>query len=245
MDKVRLEILDCLINRTDYEELLLNIKYALENKKQITITGANVSTINLSIKDDVLKKILEQIDIVHPDGIGVYLASRFLYREKGFNKRITGSDFYVELIKYSLKNNLSFFFFGDTEETLLKISQNKPDLITKGFCNGFDFDNNELVKRINNSDADILIVGMGSPKQENWIINNKEKIQTKVIIAVGEGIRVFAGTKKRGMKLVQTLGFEWLVRLVNEPKRLWKRYLVGNPLFVIRIFKYKLSQRGN
>ena len=245
MDKVRLEILDCLINKTDYEELLLNIKYALENKKQITITGANVSTINLSIKDKVFKKALEQIDIVHPDGVGVYLASKFLYGEKGFNEKITGSDFYVELIKYSLKNNLSFFFLGDTEETLLKISQNQPDLITKGFCNGFNFDSNELVKRINNSNTDILIVGMGSPKQENWIINNKEKIQTKVLITVGEGIRVFAGTKKRGIKLVQTFGFEWLVRLVNEPKRLWKRYLIGNPLFLMKIFRYKLSRRGN
>ena len=245
MNEAKLNILNLLINKVDYKNLLLSISSALKKKEQITITGANVNVVNLSITDDVFKKTLEQIDITHPDGVGVYLASKFLYREKGFNKRITGSDFYVELIKYALKNNLSFFFFGDTEETLLKIPNNQPDLIIKGICNGFNFDNDELLKRLNDSNADILIVGMGSPKQENWIINNKGKIQSKVIIAVGEGVRVFSGTKKRGIKLIQTLGFEWMVRLINDPKRLWKRYLIGNPLFLIRIFKYKLSRWEN
>jgi N-acetylglucosaminyldiphosphoundecaprenol N-acetyl-beta-D-mannosaminyltransferase len=176
---------------------------------------------------------------VHPDGIGVFLASKFLYGKNGFTKRITGSDFYIELIKGSLKNNWSFFFFGDTDETLSKISKTNPDLFVKGFCNGFNFNNDKLIKDINTAKPDILIVGLGSPKQEDWIVTNRDNVNAKVIVAVGDGIKVFAGTKKRGTKLVRILGLEWFVRLINEPKRLWKRYLIGIPLFIFRILYYK------
>lgn len=243
MDNNKLGILQFQIDKIDYPAMLDAIEIAFKEEKQITLTGANVHTINLSTKNIKFRKVLNQIDIIHPDGIGVFLASRFLFGKHGFVSRITGSDFYIQLIKYSIENGLSLFFFGDVKETLDQISKKHPGLKIRGLCNGFDFNNEELIKTINSSEPDILIVGLGSPKQEDWIVSNKEKIKTKVIIAVGDGIKVFAGIKKRGPKIIRLIGLEWFARLVYEPKRLWKRYILGNPIFILRLFKYKLFQR--
>src|SRR5574338_1080895 len=125
--------------------------------------------------------------------MGIYLASRLQYGQKGFSSRFTGSDFYSHLINSAIENNWSFYFFGDEEKTLKLITKNLPKIKIAGFCNGFNYDNNDLIVKINNSNPDILIVGLGSPKQEQWIIENKRNINTKVIIAVGDGIKVFAG----------------------------------------------------
>jgi len=235
----KLDILYVEISKVDYSDILISIKNIFLVGKQIVITGANVNTINLALEKLKFREVLSKFNLVHPDGIGVFLASKFLYGKNGFSKRITGSDFYIELIKESLKNNWSFFFFGDTDETLSKISKANPDLYVKGFCNGFNFNNDKLIKDINTAKPDILIVGLGSPKQEDWIVTNRDNVNAKVIVAVGDGIKVFAGTKKRGTKLVRILGLEWFVRLINEPKRLWKRYLIGIPLFIFRILYYK------
>lgn len=237
----KLDILHVGISKVDYFDILKSIENTYAEEKQIILTGANVNTINLALKDLKFGEVLSKFNIIHPDGIGVFLASKFLYGKKGFDKRITGSDFYVELIKESSKNNWSFFFFGDTNETLSKISKANPELSIKGFSNGFNFNDNEVINDINTSKPDILIVGLGSPKQEKWIVANKDNINAKVIIAVGDGIKVFAGTKKRGPKFLQILGLEWVVRLLFEPKRLWKRYIIGIPLFILRVLKYKLS----
>jgi N-acetylglucosaminyldiphosphoundecaprenol N-acetyl-beta-D-mannosaminyltransferase len=237
-----LEILGVRIKRTTYSELLEKVNNSLKEQRQTTFTGANVNIINLTQCNLDLLDLFNKVDIIYPDGIGVYLASKFLFGHKSFPSRITGSDFYKHLIDLSKKNNWSFYFFGDREETANKILQNNPGLNVKGYCNGFNYKNERLIQEINNSKADILIVGLGSPKQEEWIISNKIRVNPRVIIAVGDGIKVFSGTKRRGPKILQKLGLEWAARLVFEPRRLWRRYLIGNPLFVFRILKSKLSK---
>lgn len=241
MKNSKLDILHIGISKVDYSDILKSITRTYAEEKQIILTGANVNTINLALKNLKYGKVLSKFDIIHPDGIGVFLASKFIYGKNGFAKRITGSDFYIELIKHSLKNNWSFFFFGDTDKTLNKISKSNSGLIIKGFCNGFNYNNDELIKYINTSKPDILIVGLGSPKQEEWVVTNKDNINAQVIIAVGDGIKVFADTKKRGPKIIRMLGMEWLVRLFFEPRRLWKRYLIGIPLFILRVIRFKLT----
>ena len=232
-------ILNLRISKVIYTDLLSLINEAINNKIQITITGANVSTINLSLKDSYFKNALDNIDYIHPDGIGVNIASKFIYGSDGFTNRFTGSDFYIELIKFSKEKKYSFYFFGDRDETLNKINNVHPELIIKELQNGFNFVDKDIIKNINSSKADILIVGLGSPKQENWIFKNRHLLNPKVIIAVGDGIKIFSGTKKRGPKFLQIIGLEWLVRLFFEPKRLWKRYFIGIPLFIFRVIKYK------
>ncbi len=240
-----INILNVKLSKVCYSDLLNLINQSINRLSTITITYCNAHIINLSVNNKSLGKTLNKIDVVHPDGIGIFLASKFLYGKNGFNSRFTGSDFYLHLIDYAVKQNWSFYFFGDEEKTLEKISTNYSELKIAGLCNGFTFNQNEIIDEINDANPDILIVGLGSPKQEEWVIENKGQVKAKVIIAVGEGIKVFAGTKKRGSKIVRFFGFEWLIRLINEPKRLWKRYLIGNPLFIISILKFKFIKREN
>ncbi|MGD8306547.1 MAG: WecB/TagA/CpsF family glycosyltransferase [Ignavibacteria bacterium] len=235
----QLNILNLRINKILYSDLLNLIAEAIDNRIHLTITGANASTVNLSLNNSEFKNALDNIDYIHPDGIGVYLSSKFLYGANGFQSKITGSDFYYELINTAIKKQWSFFFFGDEDKTLNKIFSVYPELNIAGLHNGFEYENDKLLDMINKSGPDILIVGMGSPKQEEWIIKSKQKLDVKIIIAVGDGIKIFSGSKRRGPKILRKFGLEWLVRLFFDPKRLWKRYLIGNPLFIIRLLKYK------
>ena len=182
-----INILDVPVNNVDYLDLLEAIRINILNNNKITMTGVNVNTINLANNLSDFRDNLFQIDIKHPDGIGVYLASRFLFGKEGLILKITGSDFYNELKKYSIINNWSFFFFGDEEETLSKISTVNPELRIKGMQNGYIYESTKLVNDINTSNPNILLVGLGSPKQENWIINHKSSLNANVIIAVGDG----------------------------------------------------------
>jgi len=232
-------VLGIKINNIDYEEMGFLIREALANDIQIAVTGVNVSTINLSIDQPGFLNILNSFEILHPDGIGLYLYSKFSKKKNQINKRITGSDFYSFFIKEIIKMKWKIFFFGDEISTLNKIMKKNPNLEVVGLQNGFDYESEKVISNINNSRADILIVGMGAPKQEEWIYKYRKKLNAKVIIAVGDGIKMFTGTKIRGYKIIQNLGFEWLVRLLHNPLLYWKRYLVGIPIFIIRAIKEK------
>lgn len=230
------------IDKTNYSSLLSRIFFAVEKNQKISIAYANVNTLNDLFNNPPLQKIISSFDIIHPDGIGVYFASRILHGNKGCIKRMTGSDFYPILISEGIKRKWSFFFFGHDKNTLEKIHAVLPDLMITGFCEGYDFNTESVISQINNSNTNIVITGLGFPKQEKWIYENKDKLKCSVIIAVGEGIKVFSGTKTRGSKFIQMLGLEWFIRLITNPFKYWKRYLVGNPLFLYRIIKLKLSK---
>lgn len=240
-----LELFGIKFCKVSYEKILDAIDFAILNKKQSTICYANVNSINLSINDETIIQLLSKFDIVHPDGFGVFLGSKVLFGKDGFSFRQSGSDLYERIIERSILNSWKLFIFGDTEETLGRINHKYPELSIVGKQNGYDFENEKLLTEINNSKSDILIVGLGTPKQEDWIEKNKADLMVNVIVAVGDGIKVFAGNKKRGPKIIQKLGFEWFIRLIFEPKRLWKRYFIGIPLFIFRVIKVKLSINKN
>ena len=230
------------IQNISYAQLLQEIENNILENKQLLITYCNAQTCNLCHKFPGMQKIIAEFNIIHPDGFGIFFASKFLYGRNGFQNRLTGSAFYQLLLEKGIKRNWKFFFFGDKDETLKEISSVHPELMIAGCHNGYTYENGKLLSLINDSKPDILIVGMGSPKQEDWIINFKSKLDVKIILAVGDGIKVFSGSKKRGTGFIQKIGLEWMVRLFFEPKRLWRRYLVGNPLFLIRIIKCKFSK---
>lgn len=232
-------------NDISYKEILYEIQLAIHSKNQLTICYANVNSINLSFNDEKIKKLLSEFDIVHPDGFGVYLGSKMLFGKNGFSCRQSGSDLYNQIIEAAILNAWNLFIFGDTDETLGRINNKYPKLSIVGSNNGYVFQNEKLLLEINNSNPDILVVGLGTPKQEEWIVKHKSKLMVNVIIAVGDGIKVFAGNKRRGPKILQKLGLEWFVRFIFEPKRLWKRYFIGIPLFIFRVIKFKFQKSIN
>lgn len=237
-EKIRLNTLS--INNVTQAELLSIISEAILNNNKISIAYVNAHTFNTAYKDRSLTNIINSFEIVHPDGIGIYLASGFTGNK--LKERFSGSDFYTDIIKSSIQHNWSFYFFGHDEETLNKIQNNYPNMNIKGTHGGYNFNTPNVVKEINKVCPDICIVGLSTPIQEKWINENKEKLNTKVIIAVGDGIKVFSGTKVRGPSIMRKTGFEWLARLLHNPLKYSRRYIVGNPLFLYRIIKIKFSK---
>lgn len=227
------------IHNSTYEQILGAIASAISSGNQLTICYANANTLNLCTDRPELADNIAVFDLIHPDGIGINMALRFLFKSETDFQRINGSDLYSELIIRAIKYQWRIFIFGDSNATLDKIVSVCPALNLTGSQNGYDYQEDRLIKKINSCNVDILLVGLGTPKQEEWIAENKSKIISKVIIAVGDGIKVFAGTKKRGPRFLQKIGFEWFVRFIYDPKRLWKRYFFGIPLFIFKVVKLK------
>ena len=246
MDKInRIKILNIAVAKISYEEIIDFIEKSLEGNKKRIISYAAFHVINLAKKSILLSDEINSFDIVHADGIGVYLASKFLYGKDGIRNKITGSDFYSLLINQAIQKRWNLFFFGDELKTLEKIKTLNPGLKISGYVSGYDFIDEEIINEINLARSDILVVGLGCPKQENWVYKNRNLINTKIILIVGDGIKVFAGTKKRGNKIIQKIGAEWFIRLLSNPSKMWKRYLIGIPLFFIRVLKFKKSKKAS
>lgn len=237
-----IEIFGIKINKLTNSTFLELFREAIKNKHKITIGYANAHTLNSGYSDKSLAGLLNSMDYVHPDGIGVFLASQHLLGNSGLQARLTGSDFYPLLIDECIKNGWSMFFFGHKKQTLEKIKQLHPNLKIAGTAEGYDFDNSRVIDSINASRPDILIIGLSFPFQEKWINEFKERLYCSVILAVGEGIKVFSGEKKRGPLFLRKLGLEWLVRVFTNPSGNMGRYLIGNPKFVVRILRERKKE---
>ncbi len=241
MQPNKISIFNSNIENINNNDLISVISLAIQKNEIKTISYLTAASLNKVYNSTNLSLLFKKIDIIHPDGIGVFFASKFLYGINGLKDRMTGSDFYPYLIDTGSNNGWKFFFFGDTIETLEELKKNCNCLNIVGSQNGFDYNNELLIKEINQCDTDILVVGIGCPKQEKWILENKNKVKARVIIAVGDGIKVFAGIKKRGSVFIQKMGLEWAYRLLLNPTKLWKRYLIGIPLFIFRVIRYKFK----
>lgn len=237
-----LELLGVKINPKNYSDLLQRIAFHIAEKKKLNIAYANSAVLNHAYKNHGLIKLLSEFDIIHPDGIGAYRALRKVYPEESGISRFTGSDFYAQLWKLAIANNWKLFFFGHDQKTLDKIKLNIPELQISGTIEGYNFDTSSVIDTINCSNSDILIVGMGFPAQEKWYSENSMSLNPLITIMVGDGIKVFAGLKRRGPKWIRDAGLEWTVRLTTNPFKYGRRYLIGNPLFLYRIYRYKMAK---
>ena len=200
-------------------------------------------------KDDELKKIIEQADLVIPDGIGLVYASRIM--GVPLRERVTGIDFLEAILGYLEETGQSIFFLGSkpgdagqpsiAEQAARKMKDKYKNLKVAGTHHGyFNFqDEDSLVKLINESGADFLCAALGSPKQEKFVVNHQNQLKVKGAIGVGGSLDVWAGTLKRAPEFYRNHGLEWLYRLIQQPSR-YKRMAVL-PLFMIKVVisKYK------
>lgn len=228
------------VDPVNYDSLINTIDTAVSGKRKLTITYLNASCFNILFLDEDTKKLAENFDIIHPDGAGIFWAAKLIFGRKAIAHRFTGSDFYPQLWKSLIQNQRAIFFFGHDDNTLGRIRKNIPDLKIAGTQPGYHYEDNDVVEKINASGADVLAAGLGYPLQEKWVMKNLPKLNCSVIICMGEGIRVFAGSKKRGPRFMQELGLEWLARLALNPFKYFKRYVLGIPLFLYRIIIIKI-----
>lgn len=207
--------------------------------KKVYVCVAPVSTIVDCQKDAEYRNIVNQADMVTPDGMPtVWLAH---LKGEAHVQRTYGPDLMLEICKDGETKNYRHFFYGGTKETCeqlsVKLKEKYPQINIAGSyapdkVSLYYEEKKDIINQINKSQADILWVGLGSPKQDYWMHRHRAQLDVPVLVGVGAAFDFVAQTKKQAPRWMQRNGLEWFFRLCTEPQRLWKRYLVGNSLFV-------------
>ncbi len=211
----------------------------------------NPHSAEMAASEPAFHDALLNSDILTPDGVGVVIVSRLT--GGNIHRRVTGMDIFETLTRRMDANGgMSCFFLGSTEETLAKIrarmAADYPGVTVAGtlsppFKPAFDAaDSEEMLGRINESGADVLWVGLTAPKQEKWLHEHRDRLDVAFAGAIGAAFDFYAGNIRRAGPVLQNLGLEWLPRLLQEPRRLWRRSLVSAPRFFIRSLRHRPSE---
>jgi len=244
----RVNVLGVGVDPLTVEELHAEIGRLVRKRQRGLVLNANAHCLNLCYEDSKLRDFLNGAEIVFCDGVGVMLAARILGRR--IPARITYADWAWRLADFAAARNFSLYFLGArpgvAQAAARRLEERYPDLEIAGVHHGyFDRSENEaVVEEINAAAPDILLVGLGMPLQEYWLMDNGHRLDAGVVLTGGAVFDYVSGRLRRGPRLLITSGFEWLARLLIEPRRLWRRYLVGNPLFLLRVVRQRLGARG-
>lgn len=244
----RINILGIRISNLTTSELLLKIKKEISSNNTSLMLSANVHSINLSHKYLWFKNLINNSEIVRNDSAGVLLAGKILGTP--IKERMTWADFGWNLADYCEKENISLYFLGDkpgiAEKARTKIQKKHVALniieTHHGYFEKIGQENEEVIRKINQLKPDILIVGLGMPLQEKWILENKPKLKVGLIITGGNCFSFLSGEETRAPLWMHRNGLEWMFRLIKEPKRMFNRYIIGNPLFLFRVLKHKFRK---
>jgi N-acetylglucosaminyldiphosphoundecaprenol N-acetyl-beta-D-mannosaminyltransferase len=231
------------ISKGRYEDFIHSIIDLAEAKTSSSICVANVHMVVSAFRNKQFSSVVENAEIVTPDGMPLTWAMKFLYG--GRYQRVAGMDLLPDLLQQASEKKLPVFFYGGTDEMLHQtasyLKQNFPPLLVAGMYSPpfrviTKQEEEDIVETINNSSAKIVFVVLGCPKQELWMEQMKGKLQT-VMIGIGGALPVMIGMQKRAPNWMQQSGLEWFYRLCQEPRRLFKRYAVTNSLFLLLVFQ--------
>jgi N-acetylglucosaminyldiphosphoundecaprenol N-acetyl-beta-D-mannosaminyltransferase len=240
MKKENIKILDIPFVNIRFDEMVQETVQRITTSKKTFIVTANPEIVMFAKRNDFYKKSLLIADYIVPDGFGILLGSKIL--GSPLQERVTGFDLTVKLLGLAVKNGWSIYLLGGTEDTNEKAASNMliqyPGIKLAGRHHGyFDTNEEEIIEKVKASKADIVLVAMGFPKQEQWISSHLRLFEKGIFIGVGGTIDVLAGTIKRAPLFWRKSNLEWLYRLIKQPSR-WKRMLFL-PLFVLDVVKSK------
>lgn len=216
---------------------------------KLLINTINAHSYNELKKDTLFRQALQASDMLLPDGISVVLAMRLLKGRK--IKKIAGFDLFQYEMKRVHEQRGKCFFLGSSEQTLRLIKERAqaehPDLQVYCYSPPYkpifsEEDSRAMVEAVNKVEPDVLFVGMTAPKQEKWTYEYFDQLRAGHICCIGAVFDFYAGTVKRAPGWMIHIGLEWFYRLIREPRRMWRRYLIGNTLFVIGILKEKFRK---
>lgn len=238
----RYNFLKTNVDNLSMEETLAEIKQTIENKQQLHHVVVNAGKIVAMQSDLQLRQSVNESDIINADGQAVVWASKIL--GKPLKERVSGIDLMINLVELAAKNNYKIFFFGAKEEVVKTVidkyaKQYSSDIIA-GYRNGYfkTEEEKDIARQISDSGANILFVAISSPTKENFLYENKALLnEVNFVMGVGGSFDVVSGKVKRAPLWMQNIGLEWFYRFAQEPKRMWKRYLVGNSKFILLVLK--------
>jgi N-acetylglucosaminyldiphosphoundecaprenol N-acetyl-beta-D-mannosaminyltransferase len=242
---MKIDFLGIPVDSHSMEETIERIDEAIRSNEHINHVVINAGKVVSMMKDKELFNSVLSCDIINADGQSIVWAARFL--GKNIPGRVAGVDLMQELVKLAALKGYKCYFFGAREEVVSKVVEKYTAEygtgIIAGYRNGYftEEEEPEIAKQIADSGAHMLFVAITSPRKEKFLHNYQEVLKdVNFTMGVGGSFDVVAGITRRAPKWVQDMGMEWLVRLAQEPGRMWKRYLVGNTVFIYIVLKERI-----
>ncbi len=242
------KIITMRVDITNKDKVLEDVAGFIEDKRSAYICVSNVHMCMETFDSLHFMNIVNNADLVIPDGRPIYWAQRLLRNSNA--EHVRGQDIMNALCEMSAKSNINIGLYGGSSDALLENVVRNLTRTFKGLNITYTYsppfrpltktEDEEVVNKINTASVDVLFVGIGCPKQEVWMAEHKGRIDC-VMLGVGAAFDFIAGSKKHAPKWMQKFGLEWFFRLCCEPKRLWKRYLKQNPRFIFYFFKQLLN----
>ena len=233
--------------RIDCYKLDEGVNKALElacSDKVSQIITINPEMIEYALRNENFAKIIHNAEMVIPDGVGV----KIVLKINGYNpQRLPGIDFAYRLLEESTKNNLPVAIIGAKEEIITKAVENLKEKISHLdiiYCHNGYFDNDsKIYDELKDKSPKLILVAMGSPRQEEFIYNAKKILPPCLMIGIGGSLDVWSGNVKRAPEIFRKLGLEWLYRTISQPERL-RRIFPALPLFLFKAICYKYKNRS-
>jgi N-acetylglucosaminyldiphosphoundecaprenol N-acetyl-beta-D-mannosaminyltransferase len=250
IDLGKKNILGVLVNAIDYEAATDKILTAAKNQQNLTATALAVHGVMTGVLDPVQRYRLNQLDLATPDGQPVRWALAWLHGIRLVD-RVYGPTLMLKICEKAQQEALPIFLYGSRPVVIEALEKNLlslfPRLVIAGkesskFRRANPSEKHEIIQRIKHSQAALTFVGMGCPRQEVWIYEYRSELRMP-LVAVGAAFDFHAGLLPQAPAKLQKMGLEWLFRFYTEPKRLWKRYLFLNPLYLCCLFLQKTSLR--
>jgi len=240
-------ILNINFNFIDYESVLAQICEWKKLSRNEFVTITNPHSVLLCHHDEKMMQAARKAALALPDGTGIIWSANILgYKHKG---RITGPNLMLKICDWGRKEGLRHFFYGGTEDVTKKLVDNLnkqfPGLDVAGtYCPPFTqcitAEDEAIIDLINTAKPDIVWVGLGAPKQEKWMAEHLGKIDATAMIGIGAAFDFHSGNITWAPKIVRKLGIEWIWRLVQNPKRMWRRN-IDSPVFLIKVIGQKIK----
>ncbi|MCA9910201.1 MAG: WecB/TagA/CpsF family glycosyltransferase [Anaerolineae bacterium] len=251
MSKDKFSVLGILVNATNYDDATSRILNAAQAHQPMAVTALAVHGVMTGVLDSEHRYRLNHFDMITPDGQPVRWALQFIHGVK-LPDRVYGPNLTLRLCEDAEQAGYSVYFYGSRPEVLQALQQNVAERFPRLKIAGAEpsqfrqlkpHERDEVAARIHASGAQIVFVGLGCPRQEVWAFEYLAHLNAP-IIAVGAAFDFLAGTKAQAPIWIQNAGLEWLFRLIREPGRLWRRYVLLNPsyLFLIALQKLRLRQ---
>lgn len=245
----RYPLLNTYVNALSLDETVGAIEEIVRRRVPTQHVVINASKVNLMNADPTLREIVNACPLINADGASIVWAAQQL--GVPLKERVTGIDLFLRLVEVAERKGWGIYLFGAKEEVVQRVrftfEEKYPGIRIVGCRNGYfaEKDEPEIVADMAASGADLMFVAFSSPKKEYWIHKYLEDIGIPFVMGVGGSFDIVAGVTKRAPVWMQKCGMEWLYRFIQEPGRLWKRYIVGNAKFVIYVLRTKFTKKGN
>jgi N-acetylglucosaminyldiphosphoundecaprenol N-acetyl-beta-D-mannosaminyltransferase len=242
-------LLKTRFNKITASQLIDYIVSSAKLEKKTIIGNVNVRAMNFAYELSWYRDFLNNADLAFCDGFGVLLGGKLLGYPLQSVHRMTCPDYIEDLALACAKEDVSVFLLagkpGVVDKAITKLVALTPNLKIQGHHGYFEKygeENDAVIDKINTFKPGVLYVGFGMPLQERWILDNINRIESRVFLPLGACLDFYTGSVYRGPRWMTDRGLEWLTRLVTDPQRLWERYMVGNPLFFYRLLREQIVQ---